>query len=277
MEIAGLTVGAVGVPALFTTCVEFLDYITLERNHGKDFETSIAKIAILNCRLNVCGESLSIITNERTSSAPSKQWTQHNESITKSLVGIWKCLSDEDKLEKRYGLKAVTKDLMIANQRPGSLAEVESSFHVTSRRRQRETSFGKRAWWAVHDKKKFDSLINDLVFFIESLESISTQLDVTGRQKLLFKEAVEQVQTSNTIRLLEDALHEMPSHQNIPQSASSSTGHTYVRSVVSERGRMIMGNVDSTSDARHFYEDTKVHGRAIAGDVSGEAMAQFFA
>jgi hypothetical protein len=61
-EIAGQAIGTAGVPVLFTTCLEFLDYVTLERDHDEDFETCIAKVAILNGRLNACGDSLSIMT-----------------------------------------------------------------------------------------------------------------------------------------------------------------------------------------------------------------------
>ena len=277
-EIAGLVIGAAGVPALFTTCVECLDYVTLERNHGKDLETCIAKVAILNGRLNACGDSFSIMTTSHTSNGSSAQWKQHNEAIAKSLVGIRNCFRNEKDLEKRYGLRAVPANSTICsltNERPSSLAEIESTFNITSRRRQRETAIGKRVWWAIHDKNKFDTLINDLVFFIESLESIGIQLSVTGRQEQLLKAAIEHVRTSSGIQLLGDAVREMPSRLNTSQ-ATPSTGHTFIRTIISERGRMIMGNVDVTSDSRHYYADTKVRGKAIGGDVSADAMERFF-
>jgi hypothetical protein len=65
----------------FTTCVELLDYVTLERNYGKDLETSIAKVVILNGRLNACDNSFSTMSANRTSSASSSRWEQHSEAI----------------------------------------------------------------------------------------------------------------------------------------------------------------------------------------------------
>ena len=56
-EAAGLAIGAINLAGLFTTCVECIDYISLGRNHGRDYEMSMTKLLLLKARLSA-GENL---------------------------------------------------------------------------------------------------------------------------------------------------------------------------------------------------------------------------
>lgn len=48
--------------------------------------------------------------------------------------------------------------------------------------------------------------------------------------------------------------------------------------VIEQHGKFLMGDVDTTSDRRHHYDQTKVtgYGKAIGGDISADAMEKFF-
>ena len=60
-EPIGLAIGVVGLAGLFSTCVECMDYISLGRDYGKDYELSLMKTILLKARLNAWGESLCVM------------------------------------------------------------------------------------------------------------------------------------------------------------------------------------------------------------------------
>jgi hypothetical protein len=288
-EAAGLVLGAAGVPAMFASCVDCLDYITLERNYGKDFEVSLAKVSILKGRLHGCGESLSITAaSNYPRDLSSVQWKPQSKDIQRSLMGLHSCFNDEQKLQKTYGLKPVSQSLSIVASNYStvspSLAEVTSSFNLASLHRQNETPFGKKVWWAIHDKKKFDTLVYDALFYIESLEALCTQLKVLRTEDEIVKSAVERVTTREGIRLLQEAVEEMPSRLTTETPAkdgneglAESTGHIHIRTAVSAQARMVMGNAGMTSTTRHYFRDARFDGRILAGDSSVDAVKALFA
>jgi hypothetical protein len=286
-EAAGLVLGVAGVPAIFASCVDCLDYITLERNYGKDFEVSLAKVSILQGRLHGCGESLSITTANQISSASSVQWKPQGEAIKRSLMGLQSCFNDERKLEKTYGLKPVSQTTSIATSSSTttvspSLAEVQLSFNLTSTLRQKQTPLSKRVWWAIHDKKKFDTLISDALFHIETIEAICIQLNLMQIDQELCKAAVDRVKTLEGMQLLEQAIREMPSPTiekvaDVDKGISLSTGHIHIRTVTSEQARVALGNAGMTSTTRHYFRDASFGGRVLAGDSSVDAVKLLFA
>jgi hypothetical protein len=285
-EAAGLVLGAAGVPAIFASCVDCLDYITLERNYGKDFEVSLAKVSILKGRLHGCGKSLSSTTADQILNASSVQWKPRGEAIKRSLVGLHSCFTDQQKLEKTYGLKPVSQNMSVATSNyptvSPSLTEVQIGFKLASSLRQRDTSFNKRVWWAIHDKKKFDSLISDALFHIETIETICIQLNLMQIDQELCKAAVDRVKTLEGMQLLEQAIREMPSPTiekaaDVDEGISLSTGHIHIRTVTSEQARVALGNAGMTSTTRHYFRDASFGGRVLAGDSSVDAVKLLFA
>jgi hypothetical protein len=285
-EVAGLVLGVAAVPALFKTCVDFLDVITLERNYGKDFEVSLAKVSILKSRLHGCGESLSTMTASRDPNDPSsmQRKPQHDEAILKSLVGLQSCFSDEQKLQNNYGLKPVAENMSMVSGGSTALsprlASVQSSFSLAIRTRQKGTPLGKKIWWAVHDKKKLDALVYDALFYVESIEAVCARLKVLRTEDEIVQAAVDRVTTREGIQLLQQAVDEMPSRLAAKakvdgdQGLAESTGHMHIRTAVSERARFIMGNVGVKSDARHYSRDAKFTGECVVvgGDMSADAL-----
>ena len=284
-EAAGLVLGAAGIPAVFASCVDCLDYITLERNYGRDFEVSLAKISILKGRLHGCGESLSSTTANQVSSASSVQWKPQGEAIKRSLIGLHSCFTDQQILEKTYGLKPISQTTSIATSNSTtvspSLAEVQSSFNLTSTLRQKQTPLSKRVWWAIHDKKKFDALISDALLYIETIETICIELNLMQIDQELCKAAVDRVKTLESVQLLEQAIREMPSPpiEKVAddEGLALGTGHIHVRTTTSEQARVALGNAGMTSTTRHYFRDASFGGRVLAGDSSVDAVKALFA
>jgi hypothetical protein len=286
-ETVGLVLGVAGIPAVFASCVDCLDYITLERNYGKDFEVSLAKVSILKGRLHGCGESLSMTTaSHHLHDTSSLRWKPQGESIRKSLLGLHSCFNDEQKLQSKYGLQPVAGNLSLATRSSTttvspSLAEVQSSFNLTSALRQNQTPLTKRVRWAIHDKKKFDSLISDALLYVESIETVCIQLNLMRIDQELCEAAVDRVTTREGIQLLEQAIREMPSPTTDKavddEGLSHGTGHIHIRTTTSEQARVALGNAGMISNTRHYFRDANFGGRVLAGDSSVDAVQLLFA
>jgi hypothetical protein len=282
-ETAGLVFGGIALASLFTTSVECLDYITLARNHGADFELALVKVELLNCRLGIWGKSLSVASPGHESPLLRDEWAHVSNTVGSSLVGIRNCFSEKSTLEKRYGLKAVTVEetsLSSGTTRTRQLQEIEAGFEIIRRRRQREIALPKKVWWAIHDNKKFDTLVANVSFFIENLERLSDRLNSTSTQERLFRETFQRLQTPSTIELLGNAERSMPSASTSQDTDKSNggQGHRYVRTAIRDQGRFLMGDVGSVSGRQHHFEDTTVSnsGKGIGGNVTPDAMEMFF-
>ena len=199
-------------------------------------------------------------------------------------MGLDLCFTDKQKLQNSYGLKSVSGNMsMTASNSTAvspSLAEVTSSFNLASIHRQKETPLNKRVWWVIHDKKKFDTLISDASLYIESIESICTQVGLMNIKQHLYEAAKERMTTREGLQLLERAIREMPSPSEKAEKnegLDASNGHIYMRTVTRDDARVALGNVGMTSDTRHYYRDANFGGRVLAGDSSVEGAKALFA
>lgn len=272
-EIAGLAIGGVGLAALFTTCIEFMDLVTLEREHGKTLEVSLAQLSLLNCRFNVWGEIMRVQNEGRELPALRERWPEIGEVVGKTLVSIQDAFTDASALEKRYGLKKVVGSAATTLHESSEMKGILDAFHISQRRRQSETSIVKRTWWAIHDKKKFDTLLVTVNVNIDNLEKLGEGLNILEKQKKKILSSIDDIDDTGSIELLQEA------EQAIDElAASSSDGHLFLRTAIGQKARVTMGNVDSSDGSRHNYRDTKVYGEANVhmGNLSGASAATFW-
>jgi hypothetical protein len=52
-EVAGLTLGAVGITALFSTCIECLDIVVSVKDFSYEFEIQCAKASVIVARFKI--------------------------------------------------------------------------------------------------------------------------------------------------------------------------------------------------------------------------------
>jgi hypothetical protein len=186
-EPIGLTLGGLSLATLFSTCVECMDYIILGRNYGRDYEHSLYKLDLLKARLVAWGQSLRVTQKGDELGVLRDRWDQEKETVEKCLVGIKAIFDDCGKLEKRYGLRQYIAggDSMPPAVQVGEspTRQIEERFKSATISRQENASLWKKTTWAIHDKKKFDSLISDVAFYIDGLEKLSDMLSMLGLQR----------------------------------------------------------------------------------------------
>ncbi|KAL9632739.1 MAG: hypothetical protein Q9164_005131 [Protoblastenia rupestris] len=286
-EAAGLAIGTIGLAGLFTTCVECIDYVSLGRNHGRDYEMSMTKLVLLNARLNAWGESLLVTYEGKENAALKGRWLQEQDTVGKCLVGINTIFEDGKQLESKYGLKPFSADQssssMPKEQKSKAFRQVEDWFKSRIELRQEGISVTKKIRWAIRDNKKFDSMIADLAFFIGGLEDLSDRLQVLGLQQRLLKAEVQAITDTSSISMMEDASTQIQALSSSQSSEKEDSGrvpysHTYIGTIIKDRAKVLNGNLGLQGQSSHSYYGTQASNDAhvVQGDMSNEAALAFF-
>lgn len=73
------------------------------------------------------------------------------------------------------------------------------------RNHQKQTTAWHVTRWAVHDAKKFESMVNRLKDFVDSLESLTKSLGLLAEQHRLLEVEIESISDVASLRLLRDS------------------------------------------------------------------------
>ncbi|KAL9109221.1 MAG: hypothetical protein Q9227_006146 [Pyrenula ochraceoflavens] len=175
-DVAGLVIGAIALASLFSTCLELLDVFELGRNYGYDYQLACTKLALLKSRLSCWGRALNVQAPGYESPALRDRWPAERDTIGRSLFGIQTLLSDSSVLIDKYKLTPKRSRTL----KPFKAHAKEITYQVADSDSVPPTStralFRKRTLWAIRDKSKFESLIQDLSFLIENLEKVTDRL-----------------------------------------------------------------------------------------------------
>lgn len=174
-EAAGLALGAVALASLFQTCVEFLEYFEVARNFSGDGELVSTKLGLLETRLKNWGYEMKVLDPGREDGGWHAALEDEGGVITRCLVGINDILGDASKLRNEYGLDK-RKRVDWSSCLPFRLRPPQQA----KKSRFSRLSVRKHVVWAVRDKKRFDSLIQDLDFFITNLEKVGSHIANLG-------------------------------------------------------------------------------------------------
>lgn len=197
---------ALGVAALFSTCVESFDIIVRSREFGNDFDLLCTQLSLVQIRLKVWGESLGLVPeNGIAKPYACNILLDHPDvrpSIERALFHLHRLLSEADVVTSRYdpegGWEAeepVSKGLTVF-QKSFDL------FKQRIRRNQKKKSTWKVTRWAIHDLEKFKALIANIKDLIEALEGITIPLGSLWQHQQLLAQEVSLVSETDSLRLL---------------------------------------------------------------------------
>ncbi|KAL9115327.1 MAG: hypothetical protein Q9227_000648 [Pyrenula ochraceoflavens] len=182
-DVAGLVIGAVTLASLFSTCVELFGYFELGSKCGRDYSLACTKLGLLKARLTRWGLTLNIQVPGYEASDLREHWSAEKDVIGQSLYGISAIFSDTSILIERYRLapnrrrKLRPLAFRLKDIPSPNLDHHQSSISTWSFLR-------KRTLWAIHDKARFDDLINDLSFLIENLEKVAYRVQMAPEKKV---------------------------------------------------------------------------------------------
>jgi Prion-inhibition and propagation len=180
VEPVSLTIGAIALASLFSTCIEFFEYFKAGKALEDDVDILLVKLDLEKTRLLIWGNAVGVMKTEKENRAAGLEDPVRVTSLTKCLEKIKTLLSNTEKLENTYGLrKSSDAELRLGND-TGIVSSNSMNIFKPSYRRfwarfagQRgKPSLVSQTKWAIHDKPKFELLVNHLKDFVDGLNEV---------------------------------------------------------------------------------------------------------
>lgn len=205
VEPISLSLGAVALAGLFTTCLDCLDMIDAGRNFSRDLEILLAKLEAQRAILWAWGCTVHLDHD-------GKQFNEDllgpdiQKTISRLLWCIVSLFEDTKKFGKRYGLKRAS-GLDVA-----CMSECASSglggYRSRIRLFQKQSSITTKIRWAVHDKNKFTALVAELKDLIDQLRDVTSSIADLERQRQMLAIEISSQSDLHSLEVLEEALLE---------------------------------------------------------------------
>jgi len=270
-EAAGLVVGAVGLTAIFTTCIDCFEYVQLGRNFGKDYQRSLLKLDIAKLRLSRWADAVDESRNQYQVSVGTPA---EAEKVKETLGEIVACFADAEKVSQRFKTKSNNAIRLqvydVDTDLEPDLRTMHDKMRDLALKRQRRSTVRQKAAWALYEKKHFDRLISDVVELVNGLVQLfpATQ----QRQNELVVEEVQEIRSQPALPEIEAAAKDVDSLLVYS-----------VQRVLAAQGSHKITNNMVTGDADAQYGDQYARGAQHIGPghiidgntASGKAKAQY--
>ncbi|KAI4280203.1 MAG: hypothetical protein L6R35_005954 [Caloplaca aegaea] len=230
MEPVSISIGAVALISLLTTCVECFEYIDAATTCGRDLELLTTKFAIEKARLLIWGDSVGISSTNTIGN--NKVESPYVRPIVEQILNCIRMLfEDTNALTAHYGLEPTHDDALAINRpsasagSPGLRLRLKVSyiqFKSRVERRHNQTSTTKKTKWAIRDKHKFSSLVEEIHQFIDGLEAVTSSVEMVTKRAALVREELSTVEDPEDLRLIAEA--SVGSNQQWSDAASVALG-----------------------------------------------------
>jgi Prion-inhibition and propagation len=252
-EAIGLTMGAMSLASLFSTCVECFGYFSASKDFERDRNILLVRLDFERNKLLIWGNSVGVLreTGDGLLKALGRGKDTHQKS-RQQLECIISILTDAEKLQETYGVRGSE------GQRKESISWSLVSknnldlFKLTLKRfllrnpkeaaEYRKYKIWAKLKWAIHDKQKFQGLINDLKELVDQLFLIqlnSKLLVNPGQLDASMKTDIELIDNVGQLRLVQEACEDS------------------YRAWSDHAGSVIAASENGTTDRRTFEEISK--------------------
>jgi hypothetical protein len=188
-EAAGLTLGAIGLAALFKTCIDCFEYFQDGRYFKNDFDHLSVQLDLVELRFLLWGRSIE-------STYRSKQQTVLGQNqiarIKRALLMIQNTLRKARATQENYtqgqgdsAAKPPIECSLLAMRK--SKFELRNKIRRLTHSTQSLRGTRRTLTWAVHGKEDFSDTIMTLSSFVSNLEQISRTVHVLEAQQVSFR------------------------------------------------------------------------------------------
>lgn len=188
---------ALGLAALFTTCLEVWDFVDAGRAHATNF--SLLRTKLDNQRI------LFVIWGKKVQfGSESGEYDRRLDdpfiapTIESNLNHIRRIFSDTDAMVDRYGI-AITRKRK--SHRYGTSSSQHAIFQSgykqflgQLKQDQKSTSFWKKTRWSIKDEKRFDTMVKDISELVVGLERITEAFISQAKADQLLNLAMENIE-----------------------------------------------------------------------------------
>jgi ubiquitin-conjugating enzyme E2 D/E len=255
VEPISLTVGVVGLAALFTTCIEVWDFVDAGRSQASNFSLLRTKLDNQRMLFLIWGKKVGFGTPAGHNKRLDEPFIR--PTIERNFNHIKLIFSNTDDLVKRYGIKIKDMELQEASQclRPPANFEFNyQRFLSNLRRNQQQTSLRKVTRWSIRDEEKFDIMVKNLSDLIRDLERITEAfISQTSGQEILR----EEMGNINDLRILEEIQEAAGEVETIISSAAS------VRQKAIEAAAISSRSIDPSFYTAPTHQEDFVQGNIV--------------
>jgi Prion-inhibition and propagation len=225
MDVTGLVIGVV---TAWETAVQVFEIIDSGKRYGMDYEVLRVKLEVERIRLMVWGEAVGLSEVER--GRPSPDGRLNREDVRTVVLRLLGCIQHvfehSGRLQDRYGLRPVQPTTIVDAQEPPTQSQfilgpifkrAYDGLRRSAKDRQRTTPLTKKTIWAVHDKKKFQTLIAEIKDFNDGLGALFP--DLSPQTEQLIRTEIDQSVEIRDLQILQEATAD--DHEEISETAST--------------------------------------------------------
>lgn len=209
---AEIAIGTVGV---FQDCIYLISQIAAAKAFGRDYEILNTKLDIEKTLLLQWADNVSLFDSDVYSRRFNDETKQ--QVIKQALDSIRQLLSESTDLQQRYGVGSVQSNDSTEFSPPMSgrlmsrFSEQSALFKSQVKARNECVPLSRKVRWVVRDREKFNDLLNDLSYFINSLNTITGH--ITAQSTL--QEELTFIQNIRNLQLIHRAAGE---HENLKKA-----------------------------------------------------------
>ncbi|KIW88095.1 uncharacterized protein Z519_11205 [Cladophialophora bantiana CBS 173.52] len=263
-EAAGLVIGAVSVAGLFTNCVDCFEYVQIGRNFGKNYQRSLLRLDVVKLRLSRWAEA---VNNSSDSYQAAIDTTKKAQKVGEILGEIIELFADAERVSEKYKAKATGDELAVYNaddELEPDILSIHKKMRELALKRQKRSSFVRKAAWALYEEKNFRRLIEDVTALVDALVELFPAIQ--DRQQQLSAQEAEELKEERRLDALEEAAEgvDQQLQDSVQQAIASQSGHTFRDNMAMENARVRYGDehavgVTSTG-AGHRYGGNTAQG-----------------
>ncbi|OQN95378.1 hypothetical protein B0A48_18613 [Cryoendolithus antarcticus] len=217
MEPVSLGIGNASLAGLFETAIDGFRYVRVGQEFGTDLQTNCLMLDNAQVRLSRCGEAVGL--SVQTAAATSLQ----NTTVSKE---------DIDRAEDRLvtndfrAKKESENEIEINLIMPPGTRTLRERMQKICHQRQRGTSIGKKAKWAIYKKEHFQNLVGNVDTLVRDLVELFPATHPS--QSVLCDEEAEEFRDVEALDLLKDIAkaHDAPFADSLAKLTGRS-GTTY--------------------------------------------------
>ncbi|KAI9770335.1 MAG: hypothetical protein M1840_003494 [Geoglossum simile] len=264
MDPVSFAVGLASLTGVFTACVGCFEYIQLGRNFEKDYGKNVLKLDLARLQMTRWGASLGIGAESEkiplTASQISATSPEEFETAKELLENIKEAFAIAEKKSKDFKKDKNPDELVVwdaSKDLDAQFKPLHDTIQGIALKRQKRISIGKRFAWAVYQKGKFDSMIEDITEFVDKLVVLFPAAH--DNRLSLCKEEVSHIETEQDLKLLKDIAPGDKLLTDVVNRELKSRGHTFTGFDLRGHAELQAGdrNGPGVESKSHYYGNVK--------------------
>ena len=226
-EIVGTAASVMTLASVFKLCIQAFDCIRAAQNQEQDLRKLTLRLKIEKCRLYTWGQAMGFTQNHASAQHKLLESFQFPDLVKDCLDQIVDLFNDTEKIEQRYGCRRIDDLEKIpsddTNNQTTPLEQLSKSFGNFYVRDARSPS--KRVkliattCWVIHNRKKFECLIQEAKELIDGLQEITKELSSLGEQDKMIRLRILRINDMETLDMVADVCE--ADHPTISDAATA--------------------------------------------------------